>query len=199
MDTENFNEHLSKAEEQSTEESQNMQQQPEILQTQLNEAGNNIVKLKDQLLRKAAEFENYKRRIEEEKSQIIKYAKERLLFEILPIVDDVARSLQAGKEHTNFDTFYAGIELIFSKLNKLLDANGVKSFDSVGKEFDVKLHDVLLSVPRNDVAHHIIVEEVMKGYMVYDKVLRHSKVIVAENEIATTEQPQENISTEIIV
>jgi molecular chaperone GrpE len=199
MDTENFNEHLSKAEQQSAEELQNFPQEIENLKIQLTEAETNIAKLKDQLLRKAAEFENYKRRIEEDKSQIIKYAKERSLFDLLPIVDDVTRSLQAGKEHTNFDTFYAGIELIFNKLNKLLDANGVTSFDSVGNEFDVEFHDVLLSVPRNDVAHHTIVEEVMKGYMLHDKVLRHSKVIVAENAKATAEQSLENISMENIV
>jgi len=141
---------------------------------------------KDQLLRKVAEFENFKRRNSEERTSLIKFANEQLILELLPIVDDFQRSMQQGKDVKNFETLYSGIELIANKLNKLLDAKGVKSFNSIGEMFNVNLHDVLMSIPKNDVADHTIVEEVLRGYMLNEKVLRHAKVIVAENQ--TTEE-----------
>ena len=109
-----------------------------------------------------------------------------MILELLPIVDDFQRSMQQGKDVKNFETLYSGIELIANKLNKLLDAKGVKSFNSIGEMFNVNLHDVLMSIPKNDVADHTIVEEVLRGYMLNEKVLRHAKVIVAENQ--TTEE-----------
>ncbi|MBS4027315.1 MAG: nucleotide exchange factor GrpE [Ignavibacteriales bacterium] len=154
---------------------------PESVDEKLKELETEIAKYKDQFLRKAAEFDNYKRRIEQERLNLVQYANEQLLLDILPIVDDIQRSLLAGKEHTNFDTFYSGVELISSKLSKLLEKRGVTTFPAVGEMFDVNLHDVLLSVPRSDIPDHTIVEEVQKGYMMHSKVLRHAKVIVAEN------------------
>jgi len=106
---------------------------------------------KDQFLRKAAEFENFKRRTEAELANVIRNANEGLIASLLPILNDFVRSLKAGAENKNYDAFYKGVELIYEKLSKLLESQGLTSFNSVGKPFDVEYHDALLQVPREDV------------------------------------------------
>ncbi len=134
---------------------------------------------KDQLLRKAADFENYKRRIENDMGTISRFANEGLILELLPILDDFTRSMKSGKDRREFGPFYQGIELIYSKLMKILEIQGVTPMECVGKEFNVDFHDALMQMPKEGVSPHTIIEEVEKGYMLYDKVLRHAKVVVA--------------------
>jgi molecular chaperone GrpE len=143
---------------------------------------------KDQLLRKAAEFENYKRRIESESAAIMRSANEGLLLALLPVVDDFARSLKAGKEQADAKAFFAGVEMIHTKMLKVLERFGVTPFESAGKPFDVGYHDALLQVPRADVKPHTVVEEVERGFMLFDRVLRHAKVIVS----SAPDKPEEN-------
>jgi len=184
-------------ENQDTEESKNEHQSElleapqkteiEIVNEQNTELNTQIALLKDQLLRKAAEFENYKRRTEQNTINFAKYASESIVLELLPIIDDLSRSLksvkdlpagvQAGKLED--DPFYKGVELIYNKFNKILESQGVKAIESIGKEFNVEYHDVMMQIPRSDVAPHIIIEEIEKGYFLYDKVIRHAKVVVA--------------------
>ena len=134
---------------------------------------------KDLLLRKAAEFDNYKRRIESETTNIFKYATESLVEDLLPVLDDFERSLKHRKESKDNDALVKGIELIYQKLVKVLEGRGVKTFDTVGKEFSVEYHDALMQIPRTDVPYHTILEEVEKGYTLNDKVIRHAKVVVS--------------------
>jgi molecular chaperone GrpE len=136
--------------------------------------------LKDKYLRKAAEFENYKRRIEQEFASLSKYANEQLIIDILPVVDDFERSLHVSKERREFGPFYKGIELIYRKFLKLLESKGVKQIDSEGKPFDVDLHDALMQISKENVAPNTVIEEVEKGYLYNDKVIRHAKVVVAK-------------------
>ncbi|MBI5464615.1 MAG: nucleotide exchange factor GrpE [Ignavibacteriales bacterium] len=138
-----------------------------------------LAQYKDMLLRKAAEFENYKRRSEQEASNIVKFANESLIEDILPIVDDLERSLKHGKEKPDFDALYKGIELIYQKLLKMLEQRGVKPLETLGTEFSVELHDALMQLPTSDVPPHTVVEEVEKGYKMHERVLRHAKVIVS--------------------
>ncbi len=150
-----------------------------------------VVSHKDLLLRKAAEFENYKRRTEQNSINFAKYASENIILELLPIIDDLSRSLKSGKEKLEDDPFYKGVELIFSKFNKILESQGVKTMESIGKEFNVDFHDVMMQVPRTDVAPHVIVEEIEKGYFLNDKVIRHAKVVVATSLSESAEQSEE--------
>lgn len=143
-----------------------------------NEAEKQAEYYKDLFLRKAAEFDNYKRRNEVETASIIRFANEDLIAAILPIVDDLERSLKNSKDQKDSPLF-RGIELIYQKMMKVLEAQGVRPFETVGKEFDVHFHDALLQIPKEGVPAHTIVEEVQKGYMFHEKVLRHAKVIVA--------------------
>ncbi len=134
---------------------------------------------KELLLRKAAEFENYKKRVESDSAAIVKFANEELIMEVLPIVDDVERSLKLSKDQKEFDAFYKGVELIYQKMLNMLSAQGVKTMDTVGKEFNVEYHEALMQVPKDDVPPQTVVQEVEKGYTLHDKVIRHAKVIVS--------------------
>lgn len=134
---------------------------------------------RDMFLRKAAEFENYKRRTETEIGSYIRNANGGLIISLLPILNDFARSLKAGAEKKDYDSFYKGVELISNKFARVLEMQGLAPFDSVGKPFDVEYHDALLQIPREDVPPHTVIEEVERGYKLNDKILKHAKVIVS--------------------
>lgn len=146
---------------------------------ELAEAGKQVEYYKDLLLRKVAEFDNFKKRAESEAAAVVKYAKVDVLQSLLPVVDDFERSLKLSKDARESEALLKGVDLIYQKLRKILEAQGVTEIDSLGKEFDVHYHDALLQVPRNDVPPHVVVEVVEKGYMLDDRVLRHAKVIVS--------------------
>ena len=138
-----------------------------------------LAQSRDLLLRRAADFENYKRRVDRERAEWLQFANEKLLLEMLPILDDLDRSLAAASASQNEDPMYAGIDMIRQKLRKTLEGFGVRAFDSVGQPFSVDLHEALLQVQRDDVEPHTVVEEVQRGYYLNDKVLRHAKVVVS--------------------
>ena len=141
---------------------------------------------KDQLLRKAAEFENYKKRSEADYLNMVKVANERLISSLIPILDDFSRSLKSGREIKEHESFFKGVELIYNKFTKVLESQGLVPFESVGKPFDVDYHDALLQTPRTDVPPHTVVEEIERGYKLFDKVLRHAKVIVSTETPASS-------------
>lgn len=149
------------------------------LKAKLEEAQKAADGYKDQLLRKAAEFENYKRRTESEYGAVIRSATESLLTALIPIAEDFARSMKSGRDAGEGDAFARGVELIYAKLTKVLEQQGLVPFESVGKPFDVNYHDALLQIPRADLPPGTVVEEVERGYMLYDKVLRHARVVVS--------------------
>ncbi len=151
----------------------------EILGEKAAEFEKQSAQYKDQLLRKAAEFDNYRRRTETELLNFTKFASENVITQLLPILDDLSRSLKSGKEKLENDPFYKGVELIFNKFLKILEAQGLKAMETVGKEFNVDFHDALMQLPKADVPPHTIIEEVEKGYLLFDKVIRHAKVIVS--------------------
>ena len=147
-----------------------------------------VAQLKDQLLRKIAEFENFRRRTREEKDALLKFGAEAVILDLLPIIDDFQRSLSYGKEHPDFETFYKGVEIIYGKFIRTLENRGLKPMEVVGNPFDVDFHDALMQVPREDVEPGTVIDEVEKGYLLHDKVIRHAKVTVArEADEAGTE------------
>lgn len=149
-----------------------------------------VERLKDLLLRKAAEFENYKRRMETDMGNIVRIANEGLILSFLPVVDDLERTLKAARSTNDGEALSKGVELIHQKLLKLLESRGVTPLVTEGKVFDVHFHDALMMVPKEDLPHHTILQEVERGYMMNDKVLRHAKVVVSTStgrEEATSE------------
>lgn len=141
-----------------------------------------VATYKNQLLRVAAEFENYKRRVDRERADWLAYANEKVLLDMLPILDDLDRSLAAAATAQNEDPMYAGIDMIRQKLRRTLEGYGVKPFDSVGQPFNVDLHEALMAVQRDDVPPHTVTEEVLRGYYLNDKVLRHAQVVVSAEQ-----------------
>ena len=159
------------------------------LAAKLAEAEKQIEQYKDLLLRKAAEFDNYKKRIEGDSIVMARFAKVDILTELLPVVDDFHRSMKLGRESKDPGAVARGVELIHQKLMKFLETQGVKAMETVGKEFDVRYHDALLQVQRDDVPPHTIVEEVEKGYFLDDRVIRHAKVIVSTSSTGDSGEP----------
>jgi len=137
--------------------------------------------LKDTLLRKAAEFENFKKRNDNEISNYFKYASEHLLKELLPVYDDLNRSVESIEkgETKDFDTLKQGMLSIFDKFKNILSNEGLEEIDILGKEFDVNTCDALMQVPRKDVPDHTVIDVAEKGYKLKDKVIRFAKVIVS--------------------
>lgn len=135
--------------------------------------------LRDQLLRKAAEFENYKKRTESEISSFYKYANESLIIDLLPVLDDFDRVMKSWNDKHDAETLRKGIELIYDKFKKVLKKQGLKEIVSTGKEFNVNEHDAMLQTPSNEAAPNTVINTIEKGYFLKDKVIRHAKVIVS--------------------
>lgn len=128
-----------------------------------------------------ADFDNYRKRAIKEKSEIIKNASERVLKDLLPIIDDFERGLEATKDDTDGQQVREGMELIYNKFVKFLTANGVKPIESTGTDFNDELHDAIATVPAtSDDMKGKVIDTTTKGYTLNDKVLRHAKVVVAK-------------------
>ena len=192
-------------------ETENQQTELELKVAELESAIQKITELEkqnselqDALLRKAAEFENYKRRNENDQMNIIKYAAESFIRNILPVYDDLERSLAHIDEANNpaspaggFDSTKKGLLLVFEKFGKILENQGVKRIDAKGKPFDVHLHEALMQQAAEGVAPHTVLEVLEPGYMYKDRVLRHAKVIVSSEtasneELSSGNQPDTN-------
>ena len=134
----------------------------------------------DKLLRKAAEFENYKRRTENDQFNLINYAAESFIIKLLPIIDDFERSMDHIDDIENNKSVKDGIKLVYEKMQKLLIEQGVKKMQTKGEPFSVDYHDALMQRKDDSVPPHTVLEEVESGYLYRDKVIRHAKVIVSE-------------------
>ena len=156
----------------------------------------------DKLLRKAAEFENYKRRTENDQFNLINYAAESFIVKLLPVVDDFERSMEHIDDIDNNKSVKDGIKLVYEKLLKLLNEQGVKKMQTKGEPFNVDYHDALMQRKDESVPPHTVLEEVESGYLYRDKVIRHAKVIVSEesssddNQITNEDSPESSTENE---
>lgn len=136
--------------------------------------------LNDKFTRLAAEFDNYKKRTDKEYIYLIQNANERLVIELLPVVDDLERSLSHLNEKSDFKSMLDGFQLIYKNLTTLLEKQGLKPMLSKGEEFDPEKHDALMQVENKKIKSNRIVDEHLKGYLFKDKVIRHAQVIVSK-------------------
>ena len=128
-----------------------------------------------------AEFDNFRKRTLKEKSEIIKNGAENAMRDLLPVVDDFERALQAINENNEIEGLKEGVVLIYTKFIKDLEKNGVKAIDSNNKDFDTELHEAVTTFPATDESQKgKIIDTVQKGYTINDKVLRHAKVVVGQ-------------------
>jgi molecular chaperone GrpE len=142
---------------------------------------NEVEELKDKVLRKSAEFENYKRRTENDQLNLLTYAAESFISKLLPIIDDFERSMKHIDSTNDIDSVKEGMGLIYDKFVKLLDEQGIKKIESKGKPFDVNYHEAVMQQKAEEVPPHTVLEELECGYLYKDKVIRHAKVIVSED------------------
>jgi len=148
-----------------------------MLETQLAE-------IRDQLLRKAADFENFRKRMNQEKANSIEYANQSLLLDIIPVIDDFERAIQAGESGIQANTadlpgFLEGIKMIEKRLTGQLESKwGLKRFTSAGEPFDPNRHEALMMEKSPDISEAVVQEDLQKGYLLKERVIRAAKVKV---------------------
>ena len=146
----------------------------------ISELEEQVKELQEKVLRKAAEFENYKRRTENDQFNLLNYAAESFITKLLPIIDDFERSMDHIDDLGNINSVKDGIKLVYEKLQKLLQEQGVKKMQTKGEPFNVDYHDALMQRKDDSVPPHTVLDEIEPGYLYRDKVIRHAKVIVSE-------------------
>ncbi|MDE6097712.1 MAG: nucleotide exchange factor GrpE [Muribaculaceae bacterium] len=153
----------------------------EVLRQQLEDAQAAVEKEKKEYMFLMADFDNFRKRVRREKEDLLKNGNEKVLAGLLPIVDDFERGLEATKDSEDPGSIREGMELIYNKLVKYLEQNGVKAMESTGSEFDADFHEAIATIPApGEELKGKVVDTVQKGYTINDKVLRHAKVAVGE-------------------
>ena len=138
-----------------------------------------IEELTDRLTRQMAEFDNFRKRTEKEKSQMYEIGAKDIIEKILPVIDNFERGLAAVPEESKEDPFVEGMEKIYKQIMTTLEGVGVKPIEAVGQEFNPDFHNAVMHVEDEEAGENIITEEFQKGYMYHDSVVRHSMVKVA--------------------
>ena len=152
---------------------------------------------KDRYLRLYAEFDNYKKRVARDREELIKYGNESLLYELLPVIDN----LEMAMKHSSNDTASAsggglaqGVEITLKEFLRVIDKFGLSPIDASGKMFDPSLHHAMIQVERDDIDGNMVVEELRKGYMLREKVLRPSLVAVSKKTVRSDSVGEETLT-----
>ena len=168
---------------------ENLDQEAMNVEQQLDEKGKleqRIAQLEEELenakketLYRLAELENFRKRTLKEKANLIKNGAESAMRELLPVVDDLERAMDAINKGGDLDSLKEGVDLIYNKFVKYLESQHVKAIDSTGKDFDTDIHEAVTMFPAPDPSMKgKVIDTTIKGYMINDKVLRHAKVVV---------------------
>ena len=157
--------------------------QEEILQAKVAELEAANAELKDQMLRRQAELENYRKRLIRDKEEAVQFANESLIRDILGFLDNMERALTAAKNGGDVNALVEGFEMTQNQLLSTLDKNwGLKAIDSVGQEFDPSLHEACMMTVDENLDKETVLEEFQKGYTLHDRVIRPSKVKIGKPE-----------------
>ncbi len=140
--------------------------------------------IQDKYLRLAAEFENFKKRIYKEQEQFLQFSNERILTQLLPIIDDFDRARDAAMEHKHGEVFSKGVEMILNQLHKLLKDNGVEKIKTIGEKFNPHIHEAVATIETEKYEDDIVAEEVSPGYMLNGRLLRAAKVRISKRKKA---------------
>lgn len=139
-----------------------------------------IEELTDQVRRQMAEFENFRKRTDKEKNQMYEIGAKSIIEKILPVVDNFERGLLAVPEDQKSDAFVDGMDKIYKQMMSVFEELGVKPIEAVGKEFDPAFHNAVMQVESDEYESGIVAQELQKGYMYRDSVVRHSMVAVVQ-------------------
>ena len=137
-----------------------------------------IEELNDKLKRQMAEFDNFRKRTEKEKTQMYDMGAKSIIEKILPVIDNFERGLAAVPEEQREDAFVVGMDKVYRQMLTELDASGVKPIEAVGQEFDPNFHNAVMQVESEEYDSGVVAQELQKGYMYKDSVVRHSIVAV---------------------
>lgn len=137
-----------------------------------------IEELNDRLKRQMAEFDNFRKRTEKEKSQMFDMGARTIIEKVLPVVDNFERGLAAVPEEQKEDAFVTGMDKVYKQLMSELDSIGVKPIEALGQEFDPELHNAVMQVESEEYEPGVVAQELQKGYIYKDGVVRHSMVAV---------------------
>ena len=164
---------------QQTEEQEQPVQEEPTTEEQLEKAKEEIAELNDRLLRKIAEFDNYRKRTLKEKTELILNGGEKIITASLPVLDDMERALKNMQDAEDVKALAEGVELIFKKFLDILEKQGVKPIEATGADFDVDLHEAIAQLPAPEESLKGKVLDCTKtGYTLNEKVIRHSQVVV---------------------
>ncbi len=162
------------------------------IEKEIAEKKTEILDIKERLLRTAAEFDNYKKRTEREKSEIFKFGTENLVLQLLPF-DDIFEAVVKQMENSpSPESVHKGFEMLKKEFTRFLDGIGVKKIETSGKSFNHEFHEAAETVETGDYAEGYIIEEVRSGYSFHDKILRPALVRVAKKPSAGASDKNEN-------
>ena len=147
---------------------------------QLLEITEELHTLNDKYLRLAAEFDNYKRRVQRDQRDTIRFANEKLFKDLLPTLDNLERALQSGREQTQIEGLLEGVDLTYKHFLDTLQKMGIKQVTSIGEVFDPAQHQAVGQVESTTMPENIVVDEYQKGYFLHDRILRPAMVTVAK-------------------
>lgn len=179
----NKNKKTEKVEEQEVQAQATQEQvsQEVTLEDQIANLQAELEKEKSQYLYLMADFENFRKRTLKEKADLLKYGGESAMRDLLPVVDDFERAVEAMGKSDDLAALKEGVSLIYNKFVKYLEQNKVTPIDSTGKDFDDNLHEAITTFPAPDESMRgKVIDTTIKGYMIDDKVLRHAKVVVGQ-------------------
>lgn len=147
---------------------------------QLLEKDEELHALNDKYLRLAAEFDNYKRRVQRDQQDTVRFANEKLCKDLLPTLDNLERALQSGREQGQVEGLLEGVDLTYKHFLDTLKKMGIQQVSSVGEEFDPAKHQAVGQVESTTVPENVVVDEYQKGYFLHDRILRPAMVTVAK-------------------
>lgn len=179
VEAETSEENTTEAEEDATEE-QNVDEKKGLFKKKKDKRDEQIEELNDRIKRQMAEFDNFRKRTDKEKSQMFDMGARTIIEKILPVVDNFERGLAAVPEEQRDDAFVDGMDKIYKQLMTELDGIGVKAIECVGKEFDPEYHNAVMQVENEELETGTVASELQKGYMYKDTVIRHSMVSVVQ-------------------
>jgi molecular chaperone GrpE len=154
----------------------------EELENQLAEKTQEAQENYERLLRYAAEMENFKKRQERERADLLQFANENLLKDLLPVLDNLERALEHGRQSEGADSMVEGLELVYQDFLKVLGKFGVTPIDSIGQQFDPAYHHAVSEEEAPESADQTVIKELQKGYLLHSRLLRPAMVVVARNE-----------------
>ena len=179
VEAETSEENTAEAEEDATEE-QNVDEKKGLFKKKKDKRDEQIEELNDRIKRQMAEFDNFRKRTDKEKSQMFEMGASDVVTKILPVIDDLERGFAAMSEEDKDSSFAKGIEMVYKKLMATLSDMGVTKIEAVGKEFDPTYHNAVMQAPSDEYESGIVTQELQKGYMYKERIFRHSMVMVAE-------------------